>query len=135
MVAHKFSVQKGSQRQKSLNKFKLEDLQSCLRESSLPLPYTKQPTTDPNQPSAPNPSHVPSTVEAMDVESPSLPLPQSQYSKERCNSGLLLYLQTFSPFLLILVLTNKNTILYSVNSLWERHNMADRPCTLSPSCF
>jgi hypothetical protein len=34
----------------------------------------------------------------MDVESPSLPLPQSQYSKGH-NSGLLPYLQTFFSLL------------------------------------
>jgi hypothetical protein len=223
MVACKFSVQKGSQRQKSLNKFKSamascgEDLASILNtrhgktlktqistinnahadklvkvlgkvfelaprstklqwlavvqscgfkrsalvrdyswkissaswarvppqglsqeESSLPLPYAKQPCTAPNQPSTPNSCPAPdSAVEGMDVESPLpvTPLPQSQNSREGRNSGLLPYLQTFFTLLSYpCPHTNKNIIPYSV--MWKRYNtMADKPCTLSPSCF
>jgi hypothetical protein len=89
-------------------------------ESGLPFPYTKQPPTTPNnQPSTPSPSPVPSTVEAMDVESPSpFPsLPHSQTLKEGHNSNLLFYFQTFFSLLAFPCHTNKNTMPYSVNSL------------------
>jgi hypothetical protein len=91
-----------------------------------------------NQPSTPNPSPAPSAVEAMDVESSSSTLtPLSQNSREGRNSGLLPYLLTFFNLLSHLCShTNKNTMPYSVNSLWKKYNgITDKLCTLSSSCF
>ena len=114
---------------------------SSQESSSLPLPYTKKPSTAPNkQPSAPNPGPAPSTspvVEAMDVESPPPLAPLSTNSKEGRNSKLLPYLQTFFDLLSYpCPHTNKKTMPYSVNSLWKMYNRkTDKPCPLSPSCF
>jgi hypothetical protein len=69
-------------------------------------------------------------MESMDVESSSLiptPLPQFQIAALPPN-----ILHPFYPC----PHTNRNTILYSVNSLWKKYNgMDDKPCNLSPSCF
>jgi hypothetical protein len=74
----------------------------------------------------------------MDVE-PSLlaPQPLSQNSKEGRNSKLLPYLQSFFDILSFpCPHTNKQTMPYSINSLWKTYNgLTDKPCSLSPSCF
>jgi hypothetical protein len=111
-------------------------LQSRLRGNLASLPYTKQPTTAPNQPSAPNPGH--STVEAMDVESPPLPTTSTILILNRREQFQFaaLYSNILLPSCLSLSShEQKHYVILGEFFMEKVQHHADKPCALSPLAF